>query len=258
MQRKQIIQTVKKLRAYRNVSFPVLSVYLTNKNQACGGKLAEDFRRLIKQTAVANEEKLLEKEMQTIEAYLTEDYDIRKHCCNIAIFAGERLWEIIHHEFPIPEQLAITHHPYITPLLHELYNEGEDLVIVADKKHTKLLLFHNGVIDRQEELADGVLPRHIKSNKGENYARSTKLFRNRTNKLNDHFGNIANEVGTFVKNRHIHAVFIGGNEPIFHVLEGHLTTALRKKIRGEFIVSLKATPNELLRKSQHVIAHAAI
>lgn len=251
------MRIIQKLRSYKNVTFPVLSVYLTIPKKVSGEELAEKFVKLLQQKTTRTEQELLRQEIQTIEAYLKYTYHTRRHEENVTIFAGERLWEIIHHNFGIPPQIIITHHPFITPLLQQLYNEGEDLVIIADKKYAKILLFHNGIIQKQETIVDSTVSQKIKANKGEQYARNSKLFRHILKQTHDHFAQIAQSVNLFVKNEKIHSVFIGGHTSTMYTLENSLSPNLRKKIKAEFIISPQAPQKEIVRKSQHAIAHAA-
>ena len=255
---RQIKQTVQKLLGYKNTSSLILSLYLNNQNRCCGGKLAEDFRRLIDETAVEEEKKALDKEIMTIEAYLSEEYDNRKHATGIAIFAGKNLWEIIHFEFPVTSQITITHHPFLTPLTNELENTGDDLIVLADKRQAKLFLFHHGILSKQQTFLDNSIPQKIKANKGENYARNTKLLRTISNKIALHLARVSDAVAAFVKKNSVHGVFIGGHKPLIRAVEKSLQPNLRKKIRGEFSISLQAPQNEIIKKGQRAIAQASV
>jgi hypothetical protein len=63
-----------------------------------------------------------------------------------------------------------------------------------------------------------------------------------------------NEVEMLIREKHINGVFIGGHQPLFHLIKKELPAALREKVRGEFVTELNIPEEELIKHCRYVLA----
>ncbi len=253
-QYKHIHEVLKKLQAKKAGREKILSVYLTNNGGAMGTKLSEDFHRLLEKTLTIDEATELKVEIDTIDAYLWDQYDVRNHLSGIAFFASKNIWEVINFDFTVSSQICYANEPYIAPLLQALAKEARYLFVIADREKAELLTFYQGTLEEYKEVFDSSVPQKVKSNKEEYYARNNIILRHIENHLHRHLQKISDETDKFIESKPVQGVFVGGHKPLFHDVEHHLNPNLQRKLQGEFVTELNIPRPELVRHAEKTLA----
>lgn len=142
--------------------------------------------------------------------------------------------------------------PDLPSVLGEM-EEGQYLIIIADKKKAVLFLFNKDDMEISKKIMDPGVRKETKINSGEIYGKNTKLEHKMDNQLHQHLQLIMHEIEAFVQGKHINGVFIGGHQPLFHLIEDALPTLLQEKVRGDFVTELNIPEEELLRHCTKVI-----
>ena len=236
-----IEETIQKLRQYRNVSFPIFSVYLQipNDEKQRNKKLREQFQSLVNKQINQADTALYQQDLNYIAAYLN-DYKHTDNYKGIAIFSGgNKLWEVITIFNKLPVQLYISHSPNLKPLLKTVSNYRRFLVVLADSQKARFFTMHMGQLEAQGGVDD---PNALQKVKGQKQTH-----------LHQHMKFIGNKVGDFVKNKQISGVIIGGHKELLNNLKENLPKHLQQKIVGEFISELNNSISEVLAESKKVI-----
>lgn len=131
--------------------------------------------------------------------------------------------------------------------------EPRYLFIIADRKKAYLFTFQGGVMEDYKEVYDPSVPQKVKSNKGEYYARNDIILRHIQEHLRRHLQKISEMVDSFIKDKQIHAVFIGGHKPLFHDIKIALNHDLQRKLKGEFITELNIPRNQLIQNAEKAL-----
>lgn len=170
-------KTLAVLQKYQNVPFPLLSVYLDNREGKKGKELLEDFQRLVHRQLTGSEQGALQNEIMEISSYLETLYGAKGKHPNIAFFTGDSLWEVILHEYDVPAKCTVSHAADIAPLQNELWKERRYLFVVADREKADIFTLRQGEVEKYMEIVDQSVPQKVKSNKEENYARNSRILR---------------------------------------------------------------------------------
>ena len=131
--------------------------------------------------------------------------------------------------------------------------EGHYLFIVADLKKATFFLFNKGEIESTQGIMDPSVNKKIKSNKGELYARNTKLEHKIDNQIHKHLQLIVQEANALISGKHINGIFIGGHKTMFNTLKDVLPKALQEKVRGEFVTELNIPREEIIAHCRHAL-----
>ena len=91
----------------------------------------------------------------------------------------------------------------------------------------------------------------IKSDSGELFGRNDKLMRHIENQVHTHLRYVMSETESLVKGKVINGVFIGGHQPLFHLIEKTLPADLQKKLRGDFVTELNIPEPEIIKHCAH-------
>jgi hypothetical protein len=135
--------------------------------------------------------------------------------------------------------------------------EGQYLFIMADKKKAFLFFFNRGVVEIQKNIMDPGIRKTTKIDSGELHGKNTKLSNHIDNQLHQHLQLISQEAENLIKDKHINGLFLGGHQPLFHSIKEELPTALKEKLRGEFITELNIPGNELIKHCQYILTEYA-
>ena len=135
--------------------------------------------------------------------------------------------------------------------------EGEYLFIIADRKKAFLFLFNRGDVEIQKSIMDPGIRKETKIDSGELHGRNTKLSNHIDNQLHRHLQLILQEAENLIKDKHINGLFLGGHQSFFHSIGKELPTALKEKLRGEFITELNIPQDELITHCIHILTEYA-
>jgi hypothetical protein len=150
-----------------------------------------------------------------------------------------------------PQNIA-SFNPDLKSVLEEI-EEGHYLFIIADRKKATLLLFNKGELEIKKEIMNPGVRKKTKINSGELYGKNNRLMRHIDNQLHHHLQLIMQETTSFIREKHINGVFLGGHKPLFHLIEKELPADLQKKLRGNFITELNIPEGELIKHSKHIL-----
>jgi len=250
---KKINNSIQKLQKYYNASFPILSVYFDLKNTKTKTSLVDYFYILLNNTLPIWQQDMFNNEILSIVGYI-QKIDTMVSWRNMALFSGgNKIWEVIPHDFAIPSQCHISNSPFLSPLLNAIKQRNRYLVILADREKAIYFSIYNGNVEAYEEFKDPIVPQKVKANNGEYYARSDIILRHIENQLHRHLKRISHHVDSFVKGKSIQTLVIGGHKELLHKIEKHLCPALQKKVAGEFITELNIPKNEIITHSNNAI-----
>lgn len=248
--------TLQKLKAYEQSAFPILSVYLPlpQVEKARNAVMVKTLHELVKKNLPREQQAVLREDIEYIAAFL-QTYDDKNHHQGLAIFSGDnQLWEVIKTEFLPDAYLSVNHHPHLKPIFNELKLHQRYLVILADREKAKFFTLLSNSIEDQAEVFDNSVPQKVKASGEGFYGRTDKIARHIQDHLNQHLKLIAQRAGTFLKNRPIAGVIIGGHQELLHNIKIHLPKQLRDKIIGEFISELNISISDISKKSKKVIS----
>ena len=247
---------LKKLDTYKSSKYPILSLFFTlpENSQKQSATLHTQLHTLIQENLSSQDKKTFFNELSYVEGLFSEKKNFNHGSRGLAIYAGgNKLWEIVTTLFPLPATLHIDHSPYIAPLQKELKIHNRYLVVLADREKAKFFMIRSGIIEAQDEVHDNSVPQNVKSNEENYYGRSDKIFRHIQDHLNRHFDVIASRLTTFVKNRPINSVIVGGHSQMIHKTEEYLPRNLQKRVVAEFITGLNDSMKSITDKSMHII-----
>jgi len=131
--------------------------------------------------------------------------------------------------------------------------EGQYLFVIADRKKAYLFLFNRGEVELQKIVMHPGIRKSTKLDSGELHGRNTKLSNHIDNQLHRHLQLILREAENLIQDKHINGLFLGGHQPLFHSIEKELPTALKEKLRGEFITELNIPEDKIINHCKDIL-----
>lgn len=241
-----------KLRAYKGSSSLVLSVYLSNHDLLPGEGLANRFKVLIEKLTLG-QKVALSTATTMIEAYLLNEYDIKKHKTNIAFFTNTHMWEVINHDYDIPSECYIFNTPYIAPLTESIQKDARYVIVVADREKAELFSIVRGAVEDYRHVFDPSVPQNVKSNKENFYARNDIIARHIQDHLHRHLQLIAESLADLLDGKPVQGVMIGGHKTLFADIKKHLPESLQDRIIGEFVTELNIPKDQIILHAQNAL-----
>lgn len=250
-----IHDTLQKLSAYENLTYPILSVYINTFHKDHPDML-KNFRHLVVDYLSSEEQEAVKQNISYIQGFL-ETFPTPQDCKTLVLFSGgDHLWEVVTTDIEIPEQITVSHSPFTAPLEKTLDTYKNYLVLLADKEKALLLKMREGILEEKKEVLDESMNQEVpqKMKGRNNNMRSGKIDRHIQEHLHRHFQHIGKEVDHFLEGENIAGVLIGSHQQLIHPLEENLSLQTKEKILGEFIADLNAPLDDLLAKSTEVLA----
>ncbi len=126
------------------------------------------------------------------------------------------------------------------------------IVLLVDRKRSKILMIQDRSIIKHVELENDPAPRNVK--KGENtWDAPDKIFRHREDLLSMHLEHVAIELNKFARNQKIAGLIIGGHRPLFKKVEKHLHYPFTNMVLGTFVTELKIPQMVILLRAVKAI-----
>lgn len=248
---KNLKDTVKRLEAYNNASFPILSVYFTLPDK----DILSSFKKFITSSLSKSDKKKMKQNIEYMEGFL-QNYSNKNGDKSFAFFTGDAiLFEVIHLPYTIENKVVISHSPYLNPLLQQQSNYRHYLVIFIDREKAKYFLLQQGVVEAQGQIIDKTVPQNVHPDTAEanNITREDKINRHIQDHLRRHYEKIVSNIVTFIGNTPISGVIIGGHKNLFSGFRKKLPKSLQGKVVGVFTSELHTNLNDLMQKSIAVI-----
>ena len=123
------------------------------------------------------------------------------------------------------------------------------LILLVDRKQTKMFTMMDGVVLRREERISSTVPQKVKHG-DDTWDSQDKIFRHIEEHLHRHLVNVSQEAVAFAKNDHITGWILGGHKTLFPKIKKHIPYPFSKKIKGEFVTELKAPFGEIIRRAR--------
>ncbi len=247
------VNVVARLKAYRNATFPILTVSLgcAEKRPPQLSFCLSQLHSLIHQNLSEEEQRFWQKDIARIEKYLHESFD-RSNIRTTAFFsAGKNLWEVLRFEFFLAPKAVISHSPYLQPIEKALNTYRKYLVLLADRSKARFFTVHLGEIEEHKDIFVGLVPQKVKAKKID-YGRDDKIFRHIEDDLRSHLKLIVEKTKEFIKGKGIHFIIIGSHKEMLPKIKLVLTYPLNKMVAGEFITELNIPLNKVLVLSKKV------
>ena len=240
-----IRETVRKLQGYNNSPFPILSTYLPVVH---GNDMVKKFDYLLNTKIPDHKRVLIEKDIQYTRAFLSDFQSAHKYK-GIAIFSGgDSLWEVITTMFELPDGISLDYSPHLIPINEKLEIYNRYLIILSDRKKTRMYTLYLGAIENKEEFSDDNVPQKVRAQGSPELAKN--IDRHITDHLHRHFDTVGKRAKAFVERKPLAGVIVGGHKESLPVLEQHLPKSLQEKIIGEFLADTDMNTNSLLAKSK--------
>lgn len=250
-----LLHTLKKLRIYRDTSFPILSLYIPiSEVQQLKQKTLEDiFHILICRSLSKKQKKELFNQLFSLDTYIHKTHQLQD-LRGIAFFVGSNnLWEVVYTPFPLPPHIIVSHVADVKPLEKELATYHRFLVIVVDRQKATCFTLLQGVIENQTYISKKDVTQQFKGRGARE--RTGKVDRHILDHLERHFAFVTTKLADFIHNQPIHGVIVGGHADSIHLFENHLPQNLKDRIIGEFSAEPDTSMNELLEKSTALAYH---
>ena len=243
---------IEKLKTYNSPLSLVLSVYLGNDTvQAPSVEyLLTQFHSLLHGILTKEERVIFENDIKHIEEYLS---DYVPSARSLVFFsAGQKLWEIVSLEFPLPMSLSVNSYPNIKPLVQSLQKYSKYLVLLVDREKARMFTVEQGEIVDYSNFT-GYVPQKIKATGRDGViSQSDTNFRHNEVLLKRHIDRAVQAVVAFTEANDIHFVILGGHSEIFKKVAKSLPKDLRVKIAGSFVTEVNLPLNEILRESKKI------
>lgn len=249
----KVEKTLKKLAAFSNSQFPVLTVYLgiAQKKSPPSSIMSSIFHSLVHQNLGEEEQKTFKKDLSRIDDYLRTSYDSRG-TKSVAFFSGGgKLWAILEFEFYLPPLCVVSHSPYTSPITNAFGEYKPYLVLLADREKARLFTVHLGEIEEHKDVFNGLVPQRVKHG-DDTWDQQNKIQRHIEDHLHRHLKFIAQEAHDFAQKHPINFVIIGGHKDIIPKIQKHLTYPLNKMILGEFVTELNIPLNDVFLHSKGI------
>lgn len=247
--------TLAKLRRYRGLRYPILSVHLgkQGKKSPSSTELITELHSLVHQNLSAKDKKRFADDIRRINNYLQDGYNSRGNR-SVAFFSAEKnLWEVLSFEFPLQTFLKVSHSAEIRPIQEAVRCHSRYLVLLADREKARIFTVYLGRIEEQRELFDGTVPQNVKPKK-EYSSRTNKVFRHIEWHLHEYLQKVATVSAEFAKKKRIEFLVLGGHKELLKKLRNHLPKGLREKVVGEYVTELNVPINDVFLHSKEIAA----
>lgn len=132
--------------------------------------------------------------------------------------------------------------------------DNKYLVLLVDKKAAKFLMVHsNGAVERSEEFTDGHVPQKVKHG-DDTWDSQDKIFRHIEDHLHRHLVLVAKHASIYAGKETIAGIFIGSNAQLLPKIKKHLLYPLSGKVKGTFLLEMKAPFNKILERIKNLIS----
>lgn len=122
------------------------------------------------------------------------------------------------------------------------------LILLADRKRTKLYTLFRGSVDSVSEFVKNDVPQKVKH--GDNtWDAQDKINRHIETHLHQHLETVADLVKKYVNENPAEGILIGGHKGLFGTIKKHIPYPLSKKIVGSFVTELKIPLNAISKKA---------
>lgn len=251
-----VSEKINLLKKFKNVSYPILTVYLSSPDlkTATSLELKRQFLSLLTRNLTKVEKKHFRDTIRNINEYLEESFDSRGKR-SIAFFGNGDLFEILEFEFPLPQICKVSNSMYLTPILDQAIGHNRYLVLLVDRKKARIFTVYLGEIEEYKDVIVDIVPQKVRASEERFYGRSDKIFRHIENHLNRHLKTVAEKVKEFIQGKRINFIIIGGHKEIFEKLKKHLPKYIIDKVEGEFVTELNIPLNDAYLASKKVAEH---
>ena len=122
------------------------------------------------------------------------------------------------------------------------------LLLLVDRQHAKLFIIADGRIIEEKKVEKDNVPQNVKHG-DDTWDAQDKIFRHIEQHLHRHLHHVAVEATTFIKEKNVTGILIGGHKPLFAKVESHLQYPFSKKVFGTFVTELKVPNNIILHRA---------
>lgn len=249
-----IEHTIKRLRNYHSSSFPIISVYLSIPKDAQPYATHDLFVALAATSLSKIDQETFSQDIAYIDGYLAQ-FKNREKYKSIAFFSGgNKLWEVVPMHHDVQTFITINHSPYLEPIIEHLDANKRYLVVLTDREKAKFITLYHGAVEEEEIIDDPSIPQVVKVNEERFYGRTDKISRHINDHLNRHFDTVADKLKSFVNNKPIAGVVVGGHKRYLTTFEKHMPKPLQERILGEIITVPDAPVNDVVEMSKKVLS----
>lgn len=138
--------------------------------------------------------------------------------------------------------------PFHLPKKIRNMNKKTYLILLVDRKRTKMFTLIDGAVEDKADFDDDQVPKKVKHG-NDTWDSQDKIFRHIEEHLHRHLLLVGQHVAEFGRKNHISEIIIGSHKPLFAKIEKHLPYPFCHKVKGRFVTELKAPFNEILHRA---------
>ncbi|HET9946837.1 MAG TPA: hypothetical protein VFQ63_02125 [Patescibacteria group bacterium] len=127
------------------------------------------------------------------------------------------------------------------------------LVLLVDRKHSKMIMLREGSVQEQEEFTSSNIPQRVRHG-DDTWDAQDKIDRHIQDHISKHLIHMGKSAKIFADKNHATAVIIGGHQTFFPQIKKHLPKDISEKVKGTFIIDFKAPFNDILERANKLIA----
>jgi len=227
----------------------VLSLYLnTNPTDGAADVYKKNLRSMLKEAELA-------LDVVAIDNYFMREYDWSGRSVAVFSCAPDDFFRAYPLAIPMRNQLVVSDHPHVKPLVSLLDYYGGYGVVLVDKQGARLFSFHLGELKEQEGIL-GESVRHTKhggaSAKPGMRGGMAGQTRYEDEVAERNFRGVADFAAHFFNENNVRRVLIGGTEENIPLLRNQLPKSWQSLIVGTFPMSMAASKVEVLEKTMQI------
>ncbi len=255
------VDDLNKLKEFKCDSAPVLSLYLdVTPPERANKKHITKFKRLVREArermSNASREYLsaFQEEAGRLQRWLEVGYDETGRGLAVFSCSAEGLWEAFRLPAPLRDRLAVDDRPYIRPLVTLADEYERYAVLLIDKKMARMFLVYMGEIAEYSEVIGKDVSRPTTIQQSRPSGRKDRGAKPGTDEtyLVQHVKRVISALEEFYPNQECDRLIIGGTDEAISELRNRLPKSLARQLVAEISISLKAHPDEVLRRTLEI------
>jgi peptide chain release factor subunit 1 len=224
----------------------VLSVYLDTEL----GEKSKDAVKLGFKESVRDLDDSAASEIKAVQDYLDFDFDWDTR--GLGLWAsGDDLWEVATFPMDVNNRAIYTEEPYIRVLVDVLDRLAPYAVALVDQEKVRLFSVAWGRIDAETEAFGQGLKRH----KQGGWA-AARYQRHEDHLALQNLKHAVEVMDAFCRARECRRLVLGGTSEVLAKVKDLLPQQLRRRILGDFVIDIQASPAEILERSFETVEQA--
>ncbi len=251
------VDGIRNLEAMSGNGLPVVSLYLDVRSsegrrkwqarQVLKHLIDEQKRQIAMERDSKPKERAFESEAERLMNWFTMEYDGTGRSLAVFTASANGFWQAFRLPVPVRDRLVVAQRPYVQPLVMLTHEFKRFLVVLSDKQVARLFVVYMGEIQEYSELM-GEFVRHHKAGgwSADKYQRRHDMH------VLWHVKRTIEAAERLWNREQCGGLLMGGPAEAMAEVRAHLPKALTEHLAGELEVSLKASPEQVLRATLEI------